>query len=287
MNRVIELESVAMHPLDANYFIVGGGDCFVRLYDRRKPAACVKQVAPLHVQKKCKRQNDGIQYPIHITSACYNHDGSRALASYSGDAIYELDMTYEPVQNENVLQSEMEEDTVTVRSYQGHRNVRTVKEVKYMGASSDFVMSGSDCGHLFIWSAKTGHILNILAADKHIINCIAPIPTHDPIFATSGIEYDVKMWWPTCQQHATYKSDMSQLDQIKTENEESMRSGHNMLQLPAEMVFNLLQMMRHQQGVMPNADNDDDNVASDEDDDDTDETDQSHQARLQRECAIQ
>lgn len=33
-------------------------------------------------------------------------------------------------------------------------------------------MSGSDCGHVFFWDKKTGKIINVLEADKHVVNCV-------------------------------------------------------------------------------------------------------------------
>ncbi|CAN0384677.1 unnamed protein product, partial [Hapterophycus canaliculatus] len=35
--------------------------------------------------------------------------------------------------------------------FTGHRNVLTVKQVNFYGPRSEFVVSGSDCGHIFLW----------------------------------------------------------------------------------------------------------------------------------------
>ena len=37
------------------------------------------------------------------------------------------------------------------RRYRGHCNVRTVKDCNYFGLQDEYVVSGSDSGHLFIW----------------------------------------------------------------------------------------------------------------------------------------
>ena len=42
--------------------------------------------------------------------------------------------------------------------YAGHRNSQTVKGVNFMGWSDEWVVSGSDCGHVFIWDKKTGRL---------------------------------------------------------------------------------------------------------------------------------
>ncbi|CDQ75484.1 unnamed protein product [Oncorhynchus mykiss] len=78
--------------------------------------------------------------------------------------------------------------------YKGHRNSRTmIKESCFWG--NNFVMSGSDCGHIFIWDRHTGEHLMLLEADNHVVNCLQPHP-YDPILASSGIDYDIKIWSP-------------------------------------------------------------------------------------------
>lgn len=60
--------------------------------------------------------------------------------------------------------------------YTGHRNARTmIKEATFWG--NDYVMSGSDCGHVFTWNRKTGELVMLLEADQHVVNCLQPHPT--------------------------------------------------------------------------------------------------------------
>lgn len=59
-------------------------------------------------------------------------------------------------------------------------------------------MSGSDCGHVFIWDRYTCEIVMLLTADSHVVNCVQPHPTR-PILATSGIDHNVKLWSPLCE----------------------------------------------------------------------------------------
>ena len=71
-----------------------------------------------------------------------------------------------------------------LRKLTGHRNARTmIKEAAWWG--SRFILSGSDCGHLFAWDRDTGNLVMMLEADRHVVNCVQPHPT-DPILATSG-----------------------------------------------------------------------------------------------------
>lgn len=48
------------------------------------------------------------------------------------------------------------------RQYRGHCNVRTVKDCNFFGLQDEYVVSGSDSGHLFIWvrSSKPGRSTN-------------------------------------------------------------------------------------------------------------------------------
>lgn len=78
--------------------------------------------------------------------------------------------------------------------FTGHRNARTmIKEAIFWGR--DFVMSGSDCGHVFTWNRKTGELVMLLEADSHVVNCLQPHPSL-PYLVTSGIDHDIKLFTP-------------------------------------------------------------------------------------------
>ena len=61
------------------------------------------------------------------------------------------------------------------RTYRGHCNVRTVKDVNFFGLQDEYVMSGSDSGHLFIWDKKTSQLVNILEGDGEVVNVMQGI----------------------------------------------------------------------------------------------------------------
>ena len=81
-------------------------------------------------------------------------------------------------------------------SFRGHRNSRTVKEVGFYGPRSEYVVSGSDCGHAFIWSRHTGELVRVLRADGRITNVVRAHPLDGTTLVTSGIDDDVKLWSP-------------------------------------------------------------------------------------------
>ncbi len=58
------------------------------------------------------------------------------------------------------------------RQYRGHCNVKTVKDVNYFGLQDEYVVSGSDSGHVFIWDKKTSELVNILEGDEEVVNVV-------------------------------------------------------------------------------------------------------------------
>jgi len=58
------------------------------------------------------------------------------------------------------------------------------------------VISGSDCGHIFIWNSNTGKLQQLLFGDRiGAINCLEPHPFF-PYLVTSGLENTAKVWRP-------------------------------------------------------------------------------------------
>lgn len=37
-------------------------------------------------------------------------------------------------------------------------------------------MSGSDCGHIFIWNRHSGKLVMVMEGDQHVVNCLQPHP---------------------------------------------------------------------------------------------------------------
>ncbi|KAJ3286613.1 DDB1- and CUL4-associated factor 6 [Borealophlyctis nickersoniae] len=108
-------------------------------------------------------------------------------------------------------------DEDIVKMYSGHRNERTViKEAYFYGGRSEFILSGSDDGRIFIWDKGTGNVKAVLMGDQRVVNCVQPHPSI-PCLATSGIDHDVKIWTPT----ANAPCDLSDLEEIIKHNEGS------------------------------------------------------------------
>jgi WD repeat-containing protein 42A len=237
--RSVEINSVDINPSDYNYVIVGGGDPHLRLYDRRMIKAessslsCVKQYCPQKITEKSNNQSRYL--PIHITGVRYNYSGSEFIGTYSGSNIFSFDQNAEDGEDKGdgklISDYKME--------YSGHRNLRTVKEVNFLGPRDEFVVSGSDDGNVFIWEKESGDIVQISRGDKHIVNCLDPHPVYPLCFASSGIEYDIKIWEPIAE--APLSQEMQNLEKIIEQNQKAQ--GHSSLLLPASFVVNLMNMM--------------------------------------------
>ncbi|KAL8926342.1 MAG: hypothetical protein Q9172_001793 [Xanthocarpia lactea] len=79
------------------------------------------------------------------------------------------------------------------RAYSGHCNVKTVKDANFFGLDDEYVVSGSDGGHLFIWDKKTSELVNILQGDNEVVNVIQGHP-YEPVLAVSGIDSTIKIF---------------------------------------------------------------------------------------------
>ncbi|KAF2663878.1 WD40 repeat-like protein [Microthyrium microscopicum] len=100
-----------------------------------------------------------------------------------------------------------------LRKYVGHCNVDTTKDVNFYGLNDEYVVSGSDCGNLFIWDKKTSRLVNILQGDNEVVNVVQPHP-YEPMLAVSGIDSTVKIFSPDAhaRRAARHASGISRVD---------------------------------------------------------------------------
>ncbi|XP_052244031.1 DDB1- and CUL4-associated factor 6-like isoform X1 [Dreissena polymorpha] len=122
-----------------------------------------------------------------------------------------------------------------IQRFKGHRNARTmIKEANFWG--TDHVMSGSDCGHVFVWDRHTARVVMLLEADKHVVNCIQPHP-YDPVLATSGIDYDIKIWSPLHEQPCF---DEQSADEVVAMNAVMLEETRDTITVPASFMLRVL-----------------------------------------------
>ncbi|XP_032685012.1 DDB1- and CUL4-associated factor 8-like [Odontomachus brunneus] len=170
----VQLYSVHSNPFNSNEFCVAGRSHYVRVYDQRKVSTPLYKLCPDHLTEN--------KY-AHVTCAVYNYNGTEILASYNDEDIYLFDRLMSPCVD-------------YAHRYQGHRNNATVKGVNFFGPKSEYVISGSDCGNIFIWDKNTEAVVQWMKGDEQgVVNCLEGHP-HIPVLATSGLDYNVKIWIP-------------------------------------------------------------------------------------------
>ncbi|XP_012077700.1 DDB1- and CUL4-associated factor 8 isoform X1 [Jatropha curcas] len=213
---VVHLNAIAIDPRNPNLFAVAGSDEYTRLYDIRmynwdgssefdRPTDCF---CPPHLIG---------DEEVGITGLSFS-DQSELLVSYNDEFIYLFtrDMGLGPNPdpsscNDSSEKGPMDADGKTSpQVFKGHRNCETVKGVSFFGPKCEYVVSGSDCGRIFIWKKKGGELIRVMEADKHVVNCIENHP-HATVLASSGIENDIKIWTPKATERATLPSNIEQL----------------------------------------------------------------------------
>ncbi|XP_014244743.1 DDB1- and CUL4-associated factor 6-like isoform X2 [Cimex lectularius] len=121
------------------------------------------------------------------------------------------------------------------QKYIGHRNARTmIKEATFWG--DNYVISGSDCGHVFMWEKDTAKLKMLLEADQHVVNCVQPHP-YLPMLATSGIDYDVKLWAPV-KEAPSFDSNMA--EELMKRNAIMLEETKDTITVPASFMIRML-----------------------------------------------
>jgi nuclear receptor interaction protein len=121
-----------------------------------------------------------------------DEDGEGLSRTRSGHILWRSDF------DRSYIRQRVEADVPCVphtKIYKGHCNVKTVKDVNYFGLQDEYVVSGSDCGHVFIWDRKTSQLLNILEGDGEVVNVVQGHP-YEPTMAVSGIDHTIKIFSP-------------------------------------------------------------------------------------------
>ncbi|KAG2541583.1 DDB1- and CUL4-associated factor 8-like isoform X2 [Panicum virgatum] len=194
--RRVRLNSIAIDPQNPYYFSIGGSDEYVRLYDMRRfqldDSRNINQpvdtFCPKHLVKGGK---------VRITGIAYSY-AREILVSYNDELVYLFQSNMGLGPNPVAAQPECFDMLDQPQAYSGHRNYRTVKGVNFFGPNDEYVVSGSDCGNVFIWRKKGGELMRMMNGDKSVVNCIEPHP-HFPFMATSGIDKTVKLWTPSAK----------------------------------------------------------------------------------------
>uniref|UniRef100_A0AAY5KK25 DDB1 and CUL4 associated factor 8 n=1 Tax=Esox lucius TaxID=8010 RepID=A0AAY5KK25_ESOLU len=229
---------LALDPDSPCSFLSAGEDAVVfgidlrldrpaKIYDQRKinendNNGVLKKFCPSHLVSSESKTN--------ITCLVYSHDGTELLTSYNDEDIYLFDSSHSDGADHS-------------RRYKGHRNNATVKGVNFYGPSSEFVVSGSDCGHIYLWDKVSARIVQFMEGDRGgVVNCLEPHP-HLPGLATSGLDHDVKLWAPTAENPTGLKGLKDVMKKNKRERDkDSVRHGD---QYDTQLLWFLMRHMRN------------------------------------------
>lgn len=235
--RDIRLNAIVIDPRNPNYFAIGGADEFARVYDTRKNPpdpktnSPVDSFAPHHLIKT---------KDITITALAYSNT-SELLVSYNDELVYlfqkNTGLGPDPMSLSHEDLDKMEEP----RAYSGHRNLQTIKGVNFFGPNDEYVTSGSDCGHVFIWKKKSSELVRVMKGDKDIVNQLESHP-HFPLLATSGLENSIKLWAPSSKDTSPFPQDLQEI----LDNNRRGREAHSHVRLTPDVIMRLLRLHRAQ-----------------------------------------
>lgn len=79
--------------------------------------------------------------------------------------------------------------------FKGHYSRQTIKGVDFFGPKSEYVISGSDDGIIYIWERKTAKLVRILKGHDSTVNTVVGHPTA-PVICSGGIDSYAKVWSP-------------------------------------------------------------------------------------------
>ncbi|XP_072049225.1 DDB1- and CUL4-associated factor 8-like [Amphiura filiformis] len=259
-DKKVALYTIFVNPVNTNEFAVGGRDHYVRVYDKRRISddetnGIVKKFCPHHLVDSDIRAN--------VTCCVYSHDGSELLASYNDEDIYIFDSSHS-------------DGADAIHRYKGHRNNATVKGVNFYGPRSEFIVSGSDCGHIFLWEKESERIVQYMKGDVGgVINCLESHPS-SAVLATSGLDHDVKVWMPTAKETSKLEGLKRTMFSNRREREEERRSepdfidNHMLMFLMHHLRRRALRQAREAGEIDAEDISPSDSEASDDDDDDDD-----------------
>ncbi|CAL1372883.1 unnamed protein product [Linum trigynum] len=203
----VHLNAIIIDPRNPNLFAVAGSDEYARLYDIRRCKWDASTDFGLPADYFCPPHLIGDEQ-VGITGLAFS-DRSELLATYNEEFIYLFSRDMGLGSNPRGKSSTSDDVEKAPQVYKGHRNCETVKGVNFFGPRCEYVVSGSDCGRIFIWSKEGGELIHVMEGDRHVVNCIEPHP-HSTILASSGIERDIKIFTPKAMEKATLPKNIGQ-----------------------------------------------------------------------------
>jgi WD40 repeat protein len=102
--------------------------------------------------------------------------------------------------------------------FTGHANNETVKDCGFIGSNDEYIWSGSDDGHFFIWTNDQKRtLMGIWKGDGSVVNCLSQHPVL-PICAVSGIDDTIKIFGPVSHGSQRITDVMDRREEIMRRN---------------------------------------------------------------------
>ena len=160
---------------------------------------------------------------VSVSGLDLTRDGKELLVSYESDQIYTFPIfpysqsprRSAPDQLEELLTKDTDIDQddedekklyswgqgkrilPELAAYGAHLNRFTfLKNARYAGPRDEYICTGSDSGHAWVYEKATGAVVSFWRADQSTCNGVVPHPTL-PIFVTYGIDSTAKLWRST------------------------------------------------------------------------------------------
>ncbi|KAJ8316054.1 hypothetical protein KUTeg_006068 [Tegillarca granosa] len=201
--------------------------CTPIIYDKRKIGSEEKETGL--IKKYCPHHLVDSDVKANVTCAVYNYNGTEVMGSYNDEDIY-------------LFSNQHSDGAEYIHKYSGHRNNATVKGVNFYGPKSEFVVTGSDCGHIYLWDRESEAVVQFLEGDEGgVINVLEPHP-FAPVLATSGLDHDVKIWSPTAEEPTKLKGLKKVLKRNKKERDEERVNEPDMLD--GQMLWYIMHQLR-------------------------------------------
>ncbi|MGK3756308.1 MAG: tetratricopeptide (TPR) repeat protein, partial [Bacillariaceae sp.] len=163
---------------------------------------------------------------VSVSGLDLSRDGKELLVSYESDQIYTFpvfphsqsprrsatDQLMELLDKDSDIEKSVDNDNDETLypwgkgkrilpelkvQYGAHLNRFTfLKNATYAGPRDEYICTGSDSGHAWIYEKATGAVVSFWKADQSTCNGVVPHPTL-PIFVTYGIDSTAKLWRST------------------------------------------------------------------------------------------
>ena len=185
--------AIEFNPIMPEVVALGTSTKAVLLFDVRKFSTCLAKVVPEFTQIS----PDPSPGETEAVSGLAWDKRNRLIVNYCRQSVVEMDFSMIQCKGNDPVLYRVGSTCEIPRQWTGRANHQTfLKEVALFG-NGDYVVTGGDCGNIYIWE-RFGNQKLILkqAADPHVLNCVAPHP-FIPIIASSGIASFVSIWSPS------------------------------------------------------------------------------------------